>query len=71
MPAEPLCPVTVKDRVVLAEDWLIQMVTSDIWELVMFPLRGSSTVAPLFVVASITVDTGIVGVWAGIRVGVG
>jgi hypothetical protein len=69
-PAEPLLPVTVKDKVVDAADWFVVIVTLDICELVMFPFKVSSTVAPLSVVAGTVVEDGE-GVGDGAGEGVG
>ena len=70
-PVVPLCPVTVKDKVVVAEDWLVVMLTLDNCVLVMFPLIDKSMVEPLFVVAWIVeVDVGV-GDGVGVEVGVG
>jgi hypothetical protein len=50
-PVVPLSPVTVKDTIVVAEDWFVVIVTSDIWLLVIFPVIVRLTVEPLSVVA--------------------
>jgi len=73
-PAVPLSPVTVKDTLVVLEDWFVTIVTLDICELVMFPEIVSSTVAPVSVVASTVVadEVGVVvGVGTAVGVGVG
>ena len=68
-PVVPLCPVTVKDTVVVLVDWFVAIVTLDIWELIMFPLIARSTVAPLAVVAGTVVADGV-GVGDGVVGGV-
>ena len=73
----PLCPVTVKDTVVVVADWFVAIVTLDICELVMFPLIARSTVEPLSVVAGTVAAVGVgvgndvVGVGIAVVVGVG
>ena len=66
----PPSPVKVKDNVVVEADWFVAIVTSDICELVMFPLIARSTVAPVFVVAGrVVADEVEAGV--GVKVGIG
>jgi hypothetical protein len=66
-PTVPLGPVIVKDTVVVVADWFVEIVTLDIWELVMFPLIARSNVEPLSIIAvRFVVD----GVGAGEGVGV-
>jgi hypothetical protein len=50
-PKVPLCPVTVKAISVLPADWLALMVTLDICEAVMLPLRVRVMFVPSFLVA--------------------
>ena len=69
-PRLPLSPVTVKNNPVVVA-LLAAIVTLDICELVMFPLRVRLTVFPLSVAAG-TVEFGCVpGVGVGDEVGVG
>jgi hypothetical protein len=61
----------VKDTVVDALDWYVAIVTSDICELVMFPVIARSTVPSLDVVAGTVVVNGKgVGVGVGVDIGV-
>ena len=68
-PTVPLCPVRVRDIVVVAVDWLVVIVTFDICAVVTFPLTVISIVEPPYVVA-FTVDAGV-AVWGGHGVDVG
>ena len=68
-PTVPSGPVIVKDTVVVSLVEFDVIVALDIWELVMFPLIASSTVAPPLVIGG-TVVTGEVGVGDGVFVGV-
>jgi hypothetical protein len=52
-PVDPLSPVTMKDKVVVAASWFDVNVTLDICELVTFPLRVRFTVEPPIVVTCI------------------
>lgn len=64
----------MKETVVVAADGFVEIVTSDICELVMFPLIPRLTVAPLDVVADTIFGEGAgvgVGVTVGTVVGVG
>ena len=71
-PTVPFGPVNVKDTMVVLLAWFDVIVASDIWELVMFPLIASSTVAPLPALAVTFVADGVgVGVAPGLGVVVG
>ena len=48
-PAVPLAPVTLKDIIVTAVDWLVVMVRLLIWLVVMLPLMARLMVVPLSV----------------------
>lgn len=70
-PVVPLSPATMKDTVVVVTDGFVAMVTSDICELVMFPLIARSTIEPLSVVAgTVVADDVSAGVEAEVGVGV-
>ena len=68
-PEVPLCPVRIKDSVVVWLDELVIIVVPDICEAFMVPLIDNSIVSPLSVVAVIVV-VGL-GIGAGLGVGVG
>jgi hypothetical protein len=75
-PVVPLSPAKVKDNVVEIVDWIVAIVTLDIWRLVTFPLIVRSTVVPLSVLAFTVVSNGFgeddgVGVAFGVLVGFG
>jgi len=76
-PVVPLSPATMKDTVVVVTDGFVAMVTSDICELVMFPLIARSTITPLSVVAltivaeGVAVGDGFAGVGVGVDINVG
>ena len=69
-PIVPLCPVTLKDNVVVVAVWLLAMVALDICELVMLLslLMMTSMVVPV-VVATFIVEEISVGVEFGVGVG--
>jgi ubiquinone biosynthesis protein UbiJ len=66
-PVVPVSPIMVKDTVAVAADSFVAILTSDIWELVMFPLIARSTVAPLAVVAGTVVTDGVAHALNGIK----
>ena len=58
-PVVPLSPVTVKETVIEAADWLVAIFTFDIWRLVTFPLIERLTFVPFSVVAVTFVANGV------------
>ena len=50
-PIVPVSPVMLKDRLVVAEDWLVVNVTFDICEAVTFPFMDRAMDVPLLVAA--------------------
>ncbi len=68
-PIVPLCPVKVKEKIVVVVEVFTEIMAFNIWEPVMLPFSERVTIAPLSV-DTCNVDFGL-GVWAGEGVGVG